>query len=70
VDEFLRSVFQHLDSWTSKAKHAKQEFILPIKNVNYLKAEQDLPGTEGRRGKGRQGGEMTQTMYAHVNKNE
>jgi hypothetical protein len=37
-----------------------------------LKAEQDLPGTEGRRGgegrKGGQGREMTQTMYAHVNK--
>jgi hypothetical protein len=37
-----------------------------------IKAEQDLPGTEGGRGQegrgGRQGGEMTQTMYAHVNK--
>jgi hypothetical protein len=36
------------------------------------RAEQDLPGTErGRRGNGRggeQGAEMTQTMYAHVNK--
>jgi hypothetical protein len=29
-----------------------------------IRAEQDLPGTEG----GRQGGETTQTMYAHVNK--
>jgi hypothetical protein len=37
-----------------------------------IKAEEDLPGTEqGRRGEGRGGGiggEMTQTMYAHVNK--
>jgi hypothetical protein len=37
-----------------------------------IKAEQDLPGTErGRveeKGGGGQGGEMTQTMYAHVNK--
>jgi hypothetical protein len=37
-----------------------------------IRAEQDLPCTEwGREGKGRgggQGGEMTQTMYAHVNK--
>jgi hypothetical protein len=38
-----------------------------------IKAEQDLPGTERRRGekvggRGGQGGEMTQTMYAHVNK--
>jgi hypothetical protein len=34
-----------------------------------IKAEQDLPGTEwggGRRGG--QGEEMTQIMYAHVNK--
>jgi hypothetical protein len=39
-----------------------------------IKVEQDLPGTErGRRervgeGGGGKGGEMTQTMYAHVNK--
>jgi hypothetical protein len=36
-----------------------------------IRAEQDLPGTGGRRGTGgggEQGGEMTQTMYAHVNK--
>jgi hypothetical protein len=37
-----------------------------------IKAERDLPGTEGRkRGEGRgegHGREMTQTMYAHVNK--
>jgi hypothetical protein len=37
-----------------------------------IKAEQDMPGTEGGRGAegggGGQGGEMTQTMYAHVNK--
>jgi hypothetical protein len=38
-----------------------------------IKAEQDLPGTEGRREKigeeGRRvGGEVTQTMYARVNK--
>jgi hypothetical protein len=36
-----------------------------------IRAEQDLPGTEGRRGEWwRMGasGEMTQTMYAHVNK--
>jgi hypothetical protein len=36
------------------------------------KAEQDLPETEEGRGKkdggGGQGEEMTQTMYAHVNK--
>jgi hypothetical protein len=29
-----------------------------------IRAEQDLPGT----GTGRQGGEMTQITYAHVNK--
>jgi hypothetical protein len=35
-----------------------------------IKAEQDLLGTEGgtEREAGGQGGEMTQTMYAHVNK--
>jgi hypothetical protein len=37
-----------------------------------IKAEQDLPGTEQGRGEedrgGGQGVEMTQTMYAHVNK--
>jgi hypothetical protein len=36
-----------------------------------IKAEQDLPRTEGEgreRGGRRQRGEMTQTMYAHVNK--
>jgi hypothetical protein len=37
-----------------------------------IKAEQDLPGTEREKGErvgeGGQGGEMTQTMYAHVNK--
>jgi hypothetical protein len=37
-----------------------------------IRAEQDLPGTEGRRREegrgGRQDGEMTQTIYAHVNK--
>jgi hypothetical protein len=37
-----------------------------------IKAEQDLPETKGGReemvGYGGQGGEMTQTMYAHVNK--
>jgi hypothetical protein len=36
-----------------------------------IRAERDLPGTEGEWGKGRRGGqngEMTQTMYAHVNK--
>jgi hypothetical protein len=36
-----------------------------------IRAEQDLSGTErrdGGRGGGWQGGEMTQTMYAHVNK--
>jgi hypothetical protein len=37
-----------------------------------IRAKKDLPGTEGgRRGEsegGGQGGEMTQTMYAHVNK--
>jgi hypothetical protein len=31
-----------------------------------IKAEQDLPGTEG--GKGQSLGEGSQTMYAHVNK--
>jgi hypothetical protein len=37
-----------------------------------IKAEQDLPGTEwgrgGEVGGGVQGGEMSQTMYARVNK--
>jgi hypothetical protein len=37
-----------------------------------IKAEQDLPGSEGGRreegGEGEKGGEMTQTMYAHMNK--
>jgi hypothetical protein len=34
-----------------------------------IRAEQDLPGTEwGEEAGGGQGGEMTQTMYAHVNK--
>jgi hypothetical protein len=34
-----------------------------------IKAEEDLPGTERGEGWGRgEGGEMTQTMYAHVNK--
>jgi hypothetical protein len=34
-----------------------------------IKAEQDLPGTEGDgEGGGGGRGEMTQTMYAHVNK--
>jgi hypothetical protein len=37
-----------------------------------IKAEHNLPETEGRRGKkageGGGGGEMTQTLYAHVNK--
>jgi hypothetical protein len=37
-----------------------------------IRAERDLPGTEGKEGGrvggGGQGGEMTQTMYAHVNK--
>jgi hypothetical protein len=38
-----------------------------------IKAEQDLPGTEVERGRGwgrGPGGEMTQTMYAHVNKSK
>jgi hypothetical protein len=37
-----------------------------------IKAEHDLPGTEGGEGRegggGGQRGEMTQIMYAHVNK--
>jgi hypothetical protein len=37
-----------------------------------IRAEQDLPGTEGGKGRGDggggEGGEMTQTMYVHVNK--
>jgi hypothetical protein len=37
-----------------------------------IKAEQDLPGTEGGRKErvreGSRGEEMTQTMYVHVNK--
>jgi hypothetical protein len=40
-----------------------------IKSV--IRAEWDLPETEGGEGKGGvggQGGEMTQTLYAHVNK--
>jgi hypothetical protein len=32
------------------------------------RAEQVLPGSEGKEGWGGQGGEMAQTMYAHVNK--
>jgi hypothetical protein len=34
------------------------------------RAEQVLPGSlgGGEEGRGEQGGEMTQTMYAHVNK--
>jgi hypothetical protein len=43
---------------------------LSIKLV--IKAEQDLPGTEGGEegegGGGGKGGVMTQIMYAHVNK--
>jgi hypothetical protein len=34
-----------------------------------IKAEQDLPGTEGKGGedwRDGKGGEMTQTMYVHV----
>jgi hypothetical protein len=33
-----------------------------------IKAEHDLPGTEGERVREGQGGEMTPKMYAHVNK--
>jgi hypothetical protein len=35
-----------------------------------IKAEQDLPGTEGEKGKrrGRGAGEKNDPMYAHVNK--
>jgi hypothetical protein len=36
-----------------------------------IKAEQDLTGTQGGRGEKEergQGGEITQTMYVHVNK--
>jgi hypothetical protein len=37
-----------------------------------IRAEQDLPGTEGEKGEegrgGGKGGEMIQTMYAHMNK--
>jgi hypothetical protein len=37
-----------------------------------IRAERDLLGTEGGRGKeggrGEKGGEMTQTMYVHVNR--
>jgi hypothetical protein len=37
-----------------------------------IRAEQVLPGSEvrgrGESGRGSQGGEMTQTMYTHVNK--
>jgi hypothetical protein len=37
-----------------------------------IRTEQDLPGSEGagweESERGVQGGEMTQTMYAHVNK--
>jgi hypothetical protein len=36
-----------------------------------IRVEGDLPGTErggGKGGGGGEGGEMTQTMYAHVNK--
>jgi hypothetical protein len=33
-----------------------------------IKAEQDMPGTEVGEREGGKRGEMTQTMYAHVNK--
>jgi hypothetical protein len=33
-----------------------------------IKAEQDLRGKRGEGGKGEQGRETTQIMYAHVNK--
>jgi hypothetical protein len=33
-----------------------------------IKTDQDLSGTEEGREGGREWGEMTQTMYAHVNK--
>jgi hypothetical protein len=34
-----------------------------------IRAEQVLPGSEGRGGRGwEKGAEMTQTVYAHVNK--
>jgi hypothetical protein len=33
-----------------------------------IKAEQDLPETEGGKKEGEQWEEMTQTMYAHMNK--
>jgi hypothetical protein len=33
-----------------------------------LRAEQDLPGSEGEAGGKGRWGQMTQTMYAHVNK--
>jgi hypothetical protein len=47
-------------------------FVIFSSTKLVIKSEQDLPGTEG--GKGRedwgegQGGEMIQTMYVHVNK--
>jgi hypothetical protein len=53
----------------------QKRFVFLIRLVSStkleIKAEQDLPRTEGGRGKGWgwvQEGEMTQTMYAHVNK--
>jgi hypothetical protein len=35
---------------------------------NKIRAEWDLPETKWGEGRGQQGGETTQTMYAHVNK--
>jgi hypothetical protein len=46
-------------------------YVFPSTKLE-IRAEQVLPGSEeGREGKGEgrvQGGEMTQTMYTHVNK--
>jgi hypothetical protein len=35
-----------------------------------IRAEQFLPGSEGVRGRERRGGEMTQILYAHMNKQQ
>jgi hypothetical protein len=58
----------------SKFRHFKWRMYLMLMSSTKLeiRAEQVLPGSKGRwerEGGGRgHGGEMTQTMYAHVNK--
>jgi hypothetical protein len=65
---------RNISVWLSLTQLAKM--LCPPYNADVfsstkllIRAEQDLPGTGwGEGGGGRQGGEMTQTMFAHVNK--